>query len=736
MLDILKLRFKEKIKSSFKVENGFLRLLLVTVSVVILIQLFIVPTHFEFYRDSGFSGYMFYGLRFFHSYNIYNYRYGLYFEFHPKYFFPMITMIFALILSLLLAIKINKFNKDEILKVGIISTILFVITFITYIYISVVFDYYCFSYLFVANLLMILVYAILMLILTIQLSRKHDKPDKIKKRFLRKHQLKPSMYHVRMLFFVVSILLIVQFFIPTFISINLLNTPPLYYIYFFSGIIFTLDGSKTLYISFDPFCFFQIIPQAAALILIIILIIKIETLERKQILFLGIASAILLILSPILYFGAYYMIGGTFVPFNTLSCFNLHFIIFCVFLVLLGSIHVSNRAKPSYYNIARKLSLFLRKYRVEVVAFSIFFIYLYALRVLTPFIPAYENSFLDWDMYLMMSRDITSIFKRQIVAPFCYRPLIPLLAGILPFDLQTSYALIVFLSAYFTGILLYATLRLRFSKSMSLMGLLFFILLSYIPKASLISFGPFNLGFINAAFIFVYFVDFPAGFFLMACFYCIFSQRKKGYLICLLLGTLTKEIVFGTIPVFIAYEIMINQDPRNLKKMGNILLKNTKYFAPGICAYLLLRLIVVPIPVIETSWYGSYNNSDYGSIEMFLVFWDMRIAEIFYQGALYDWFIGVWSPMIIAFCCLNNWKRMKHWFGIFGIFMLFCYTQIFLGFATTRYIVFGFYPIIFLAVSGLEGIFNIKLLRKHYEISFIKVEISSIKHQYLLFKST
>lgn len=129
---------------------------------------------------------------------------------------------------------------------------------------------------------------------------------------------------------------------------------------------------------------------------------------------------------------------------------------------------------------------------------------------------------------------------------------------------------------------------------------------------------------------------------------------------------------------------------------------------PGLLSYVILRIIVIPIPVSETHWQDAYGGNDYGSWGMFLLFWDIRINEILTQGALYTWIIGVWSPIIILMCCLNDKKTIGRWFFVHGIFVLFCYIQIFLGFATARYIHFSFYSIIFLAISGLNNIFNIK----------------------------
>ncbi|MFW9988186.1 MAG: hypothetical protein ACFFC3_05980 [Candidatus Odinarchaeota archaeon] len=61
----------------------------------------------------------------------------------------------------------------------------------------------------------------------------------------------------------------------------------------------------------------------------------------------------------------------------------------------------------------------------------------------------------DNEFYYMMAEDISCIFRRIIISPFCYRVLQPFIIYILPFDIKLSFTVIGFISYYLLGILLY-----------------------------------------------------------------------------------------------------------------------------------------------------------------------------------------------------------------------------------------------------------------------------------------
>ncbi|MFW9940349.1 MAG: hypothetical protein ACFFFT_04860 [Candidatus Thorarchaeota archaeon] len=354
------------------------------------------------------------------------------------------------------------------------------------------------------------------------------------------------------------------------------------------------------------------------------------------------------------------------------------------------------------------------KYQVEIVVFSIFFFYLLVVRMNIPIFQGWGYPIgkwvIDWDYYARMSQDIFLIFKSQIIKPFCYRPLVPLIGGLLPFDLETNYSLINFFAIYFTGVVLYFTLRIKFNKGISIFGLFVFCYLNYLPTAGIELFPEY--AFFHALFYEVYNVDSMILFFLMWSFYCIFSDKRKLYCISLVLGVLVKEFILITIPVYLIYVYMKRDINKNDKDKSNALLRNTIYVVPGILTYLIMLVIVVPQPLTEDPraymvWYTQvYEGNDYGSIGMIMKWVGKRINQILHEFALLKWTIGSWGITLLALCFFNKKDTLIKWVKLYGLFMVLIYSQMLFGAAETKYIHQGFYPMIFLSASGLNRIYE------------------------------
>ena len=354
------------------------------------------------------------------------------------------------------------------------------------------------------------------------------------------------------------------------------------------------------------------------------------------------------------------------------------------------------------------------KYIVEIVVFSIFLFYLILVRMVIPIFQGrlfpIGEFVIDWDYYVIMSQDIFSIFKSQIIKPFCYRPLVPLIGGLLPFDLETSYSLINFFSIYFTGVILYFTLRLEFNKSISIFGLIVFCYLNYIPTAGIELFPEY--AFYHAYLYEVYNVDCLTLFFIMCGFYCILSAKKKYYCISLIFGVLVKEMVLITIPVYLIYEFMERDRTKNKKEICNTFLRSVVFILPGILTYFIMQAIVVPQPLTADPraywvWHTrAYDGNDYGSIGMILMFLEIRINQILHEFALLKWTFGTWGITLLILCFFNKKDALIKWIKLYGFFMVLIYSQMLLGIAETKYIHQGFYPMIFLGVSGLNRIYE------------------------------
>jgi len=354
------------------------------------------------------------------------------------------------------------------------------------------------------------------------------------------------------------------------------------------------------------------------------------------------------------------------------------------------------------------------KFRVEIVVFSIFLFYLILVRMA---IPIFQGRLfpigewvIDWDYYVKMSQDIFSIFKSQIIAPFCNRPLVPLIGGLLPFDLETNYSIINFFSIYFTGVILYFALRLEFNKSISIFGLFVFCYLNYIPTAGIELFPEY--AFYHAYLYEVYNVDCTTLFFIMCSFYCILSAKKKFYCVSLVLGVLVKEIVLISIPVYLIYEFMKRDRTKNKKEMCNAFLRSIVFIVPGLLTYFTIQAIVVPQPLSADPraywvWHTrAYGGNEYGSIGMIMMFLETRIHQILYEFALLKWTFGSWGITLLLLCFFNKKDALIKWIKLYGLFMVIIYSQMLLGIAETKYIHQGFYPMIFLGASGLNRIYE------------------------------
>jgi len=357
----------------------------------------------------------------------------------------------------------------------------------------------------------------------------------------------------------------------------------------------------------------------------------------------------------------------------------------------------------------KKIKENILKYKIEIIIFAVFFLYLIVIRIITPIIGSagylkIGEGDLDWDFYIRMSKDITSIFKREIIAPFCYRPLMPFLASLLPFSLQINYALLVFISIYLTGIILYFTLRINFNKIVSFIGLVIFCYLNYMILIYQ-HITPSDYGFFLIYFHEIYNVDSLSLFFIMLCFYCILAGKKKGYSIFLVLGILTKESAIFTIPVFLLYTFLMRDRFENKKIRLHKYFKNLLYIIPGILAYVLIRIIVQPDSLSNwPRWYVFYGNSEYFSFEMIIRFIKIRYEGFLHRDGLYYWTVGTWGISLIYLISLNTGKKIFDWIKLYGIFMILTYSQMFLAIATTKFFYYGFFPMIFLALSGLNRI--------------------------------
>jgi len=357
----------------------------------------------------------------------------------------------------------------------------------------------------------------------------------------------------------------------------------------------------------------------------------------------------------------------------------------------------------------RNLKERIYRNRFELLIFTGYLIYLTILRLIIPTdYVLYSEEEYDWEFYYLMSRDITIIFKKQVVKPFCYRIFYPFLVYLLPFTPLFSFSLISFMSYLIMGIILYYTLRLHLSKVYSAAGLGILCILMVTSQEFVVM--PFYIGFTVDPLVYLLFI---------CCFYSILTSNKKMYMIFLIFGILTKESVVLTIPVFFICTFYREQETITFKRFLITFYQNIKYIFPAIFILLLLRLIVIPLPIQDhPHWYEYYMYDDYLSIGFFIAVIQDHLDDPIYLilGCTYL----SWSYFIF-FLFFNSKKNWMNWFKIYGIFMSCVYLQILIGVHITRIILIGYYPMILFSTLGFKQVIDYIMDNpKQEEIQFFK----------------
>jgi hypothetical protein len=366
-----------------------------------------------------------------------------------------------------------------------------------------------------------------------------------------------------------------------------------------------------------------------------------------------------------------------------------------------------NSFRSKREHVLKKIKDFILRNRNELIIFSSYLLFLIILRNIVPIWPLYLRDFaVDSEYYYMMGEDITSIFKREIIAPFCYRVLHPFIAMILPFDLYFSFALISFSCLYLTGIMLYYTLRTECDEVVSLIGLILFC----------VYFSIINNQFIIFNLAIPYLVDSMAFFFVIFCFFCILNSYDKLYCVSLILGVLSKEVVIFTIPVFLFHSYGENKERFiNSKEKLFGFFRLFKYIIPSVATFLIIRIFVVPKPISETPpWISFYHGNEY-SIDLLFMYIQYRIERLSIF-MLFELTFGVWNfLLVLAF--FNRKDRITNWIKLYSIFMILVYCQIFMTYNSNRVILVGIYPMIMLSSTGLYTLLKKPFKKKIHGIS-------------------
>ncbi|MHC1784245.1 MAG: hypothetical protein AB9891_16080 [Anaerolineaceae bacterium] len=293
---------------------------------------------------------------------------------------------------------------------------------------------------------------------------------------------------------------------------------------------------------------------------------------------------------------------------------------------------------------------------------------------------------IDHHKYIYMAQNQFSFY----IAPFCWRVGLPLLAGILPFDLQTNFLSLTYLSVVFSGVVLFYLLhRVKFSYFFSLVGILLYFAAGWIVRMPLINFWVPN----GAIFLVI-----------LCCLFLIANKNDLWFMVLVAIGVCFKESALFVAPLYYTFNCRKWVDWRTA--LRTILLT-----LPAICVLLLIRFVLLPaqndnpayvnsLPFILTQVQDGSMQYNYifllktVALRRFQNITPYELADItFYQfGALL---------MILPFFAI---RRNLKWLAKFWPFILLVYAQLFFAVSKIGLLYLALPVLIIMAVTGLEEI--------------------------------
>jgi hypothetical protein len=263
---------------------------------------------------------------------------------------------------------------------------------------------------------------------------------------------------------------------------------------------------------------------------------------------------------------------------------------------------------------------------------------------------------IDHHKYIYMAQHPFNFF----IAPFCWRVGLPLLAGILPFDLQTNFLTLTYLSVVFSGLILFYFVRkLGFSSFYSLVGVLLFYAAGWIVRMPLINFWvP------NAAVFLV----------ILCCLYMIAAKKDIAFMVLLAIGVCVKESALFVAPLYYTFNcrkiidwraatrtillalpavgVLIllhyvllpaqNANPDYVNSLPFILTQVQNGTAEYNMAYLFRTIAAPQLQNLSLSELAEYSIYPFGALLMGLPFFAIRRSL--------GWLAKFWPFIILVFC--------------------------------------------------------------------------------------
>ncbi len=298
---------------------------------------------------------------------------------------------------------------------------------------------------------------------------------------------------------------------------------------------------------------------------------------------------------------------------------------------------------------------------------------------------------MDHHKYILMATQGPWDFH---IAPYCWRIATPLLAGVMPFDLQTNFLLITLASLWLTGITLYYLAR-RFDlpRDVALMAPLLFFSLGWATKFVVYDF---------------WLADAWSGLMLAATIWAIRARKDALYVVLLVLGVLVKEPLMCVPPL---YYTLHTRRWLDLRLAGRALV----LALPAVATFVAVRLAIpnlnndpaylatLPLSLrLVRTWAGDEYYSSYWDYAWMIRTIGLPQWRDVSVQQLVAWTVGTYGALISLLCLAS--RRNAELFLRFLPFLLLIYAQTLLTTPGERILVIGFPALIVLALHGVAAL--------------------------------
>ncbi len=289
----------------------------------------------------------------------------------------------------------------------------------------------------------------------------------------------------------------------------------------------------------------------------------------------------------------------------------------------------------------------------------------------------------DHQKYMYMAAHAPLDFH---IAPFCWRIATPWLARLLPFNLETNFLFISFVSLALTGVVVYYLSRaFGFSRPMAAAATAMYFSLAWASKFALWDFWlPDALSFLL----------------MTLAIYATVTHRDLLFVATLTAGVAVKESVLFVIPVFYSFRARKLLDLRRAVQLLALSL-------PAVLLLISLRLGIPQRNADPSYWAslpaGVLNATDRAAYDLFGLLGDIgrQRMRTFALDTLESFTLGTFGVAVFVlplFAVRRNLPLVAR----FLPFLVLVYAQVLFSNNTERLLVAGFPALILLALNGVE----------------------------------